>query len=460
MSNIQLGSSNIAAGFVDLATFDEPEKFCYGGANATVYFVRATRKSTWFTQIPTLLAKSAGMPGFNQEWSVAITRAGDYLLHTWLRVDFPSVTLLAGNQFGADGRLRWTRKLMHNLVREANISFNDLSAARLDSYYLDFWIAFTQFASKEVGYNNMIGDIPQMTSPRPPNVAIPEQTLYLPIPFFFTRDKGVALPTAAIPYNDMRMSFVFRNWTELLILDNVASQGVQTTVPAVGTDIATEPVLGTTQVWANYAIVSSDERKRMGCQARNILIEQVQTAPKQAFSPASNPNPQVDIRLSHSIKVVMFGVRNKTHPNVQSNYTTHTPVNNGNVVDYSNGYDPLNDVSVIYESTHRLTHMDAKHFALIEPYYKAPTIPTETGYHMYSYSLDFYNLDPMGSTNFGKLTNVSFGLSANTSAVTAANGGFPAGSGASYPQSYEFILMAVNNNIIAISGGALGFPVL
>jgi len=227
MSNIQLGSSNIAAGFVDLATFDEPEKFCYGGANATVYFVRATRKSTWFTQIPTLLAKSAGMPGFNQEWSVAITRAGDYLLHTWLRVDFPSVTLLAGNQFGADGRLRWTRKLMHNLVREANISFNDLSAARLDSYYLDFWIAFTQFASKEVGYNNMIGDIPQMTSPRPPNVAIPEQTLYLPIPFFFTRDKGVALPTAAIPYNDMRMSFVFRNWTELLILDNVASKGVQ-----------------------------------------------------------------------------------------------------------------------------------------------------------------------------------------------------------------------------------------
>ena len=52
-----------------------------------------------------------------------------------------------------------------------------------------------------------------------------------------------------------------------------------------------------TQVWANYAIVSNDERKRMACAPRDILIEQVQTAPRQAFAPADQP-PAFELRYS------------------------------------------------------------------------------------------------------------------------------------------------------------------
>jgi hypothetical protein len=54
-----------------------------------------------------------------------------------------------------------------------------------------------------------------------------------------------------------------------------------------------------------------------------------------------------------------------------------------------------------------LAQMGSDYFSLVNPYYSAPVIPFETGYHMYSYSLDFISLDPMGSTNYGKLTNVS-----------------------------------------------------
>ena len=36
--------SNLASGFIDLATFDEQEKYMYGGEDATAYFVRETRK--------------------------------------------------------------------------------------------------------------------------------------------------------------------------------------------------------------------------------------------------------------------------------------------------------------------------------------------------------------------------------------------------------------------------------
>ena len=453
-------TSNVTSGFIDLATFDEIEKYMYGGSDATAYFVRDTRKATWFTQVPVVLSRSSGSPGFGQEWSVCISRAGDYLLQTWLRVQTPAVTLSATNQFGTQGRLRWTRNFMHNIVRDCCITFNDLVAARFDSYHLDFWAAFTVPAGKRNGYNNMIGNFSEMTDPVAPTQTLQAFTLNLPLPFFFSRDSGVALPTAALPYNEMKINFSFRNWNELLILDNLgaASNTNPSTVPLV-TDIGgSAPVLGTTQVWANYAIVSNDERKRMACAPRDILIEQCQTAPRQTYAPATNPNPQYDIRFSHAIKVLFFAVRNTTSPAEWSNYTAASPVPGPTIVNISppGAVDPIMQTSLIYENTQRLANMGSDYYSLVNPWYNAPVIPLETGYHMYSYSLDFISLDPMGSTNYGKLTNVSIGPDAAAIAQAAANGTGAAYSGYSYPQTYEFVTTCVNNNIIRISGGALG----
>lgn len=462
--------SNVTSGFIDLATFDEIEKYLYGGQDATAYFVRQTVKSTWYTQVPVALSRAAGNPEFNQEFSYQISRAGDYLLQTWLRVQLPSVTVLSGGTAGLNGRVRWTRNLMHNLVRECNLTFNDLVAARFDSYHLDFWAAFTVPAGKQNGYDNMIGNVASLTQPHGPGAAlgdvIPATILNLPLPFFYSRDSGVALPTAALPYNDMRVNFSFRNWTDLLIGDNVAT-GARF-VPVVGSDISTTPVLTNVQLWANYAIVSNDERKRMGCAPRDILIEQVQTAPRQTWNPATNPNPRYDIRFSHAIKVLFFAVRNTTFSAEWSNYTTASPVDDGNVVNYypsvvgggSGSADPILQTSLLYENTQRLAQMGSDYFSLVNPYYCAPVIPNVTGYHSYSYSLDFFCLDPMGSTNYGKLTNVSIHPEPSQLAIVGANGTGAPNSGQTSAQTYEFIVTAVNNNIIRIAGGALGFPVL
>ena len=268
-------SSNLTSGFIDLATFDEPEKYMYGGKDAVSYFVRRIRKSTWFTTVPVILTTNNN-PQFNQNFDANISRAGDYLLYTWFRVITPELTLnQSGNQFGANGRLRWTRNLMHNLIRELSITFNDLVEYRLDSYFLDFWSAFTIPAGKHNGYENMIGNFNELINPLAGGgngLVIPSQVLNLPLPICHSRDTGVSLPTAALPYNEMRFRFNLRNWTELIILDNVAT-GISTAVQSG--DLVTTPTLTTAEVWAEYAIVSGDERKRMGKKPRDILIEQV-----------------------------------------------------------------------------------------------------------------------------------------------------------------------------------------
>jgi len=544
---MSIATSNLTSGFIDLATYDEQEKYTYGGSESIAYFVREVRKSTWFTQVPVVLSKSSGQSGFGQQWSVSISRAGDYLLQTWLRVVLPAVTAsTANNNSGltttSASVLRWTRNLMHNLIQECSITFNDLVAARFDNFHLDFWSSFTVPAGKRNGYDVMIGNVTQLINPVAANPlllvglggaqgfgtaatatfgpqVLPSQVLNLPLPFFFTRDSGIALPTAALPYNEMRINFSFRNWTDLLIKDtwtptatsngfplafatsagsvNVNNVGgVWTSAPAQSTDILSNQnidISNSCQVWANYAIVSNEERKKMACAPRDILIEQVQTAPLQSYnnntsipagqigmSGGTQITPQFDIRFSHAVKVLFWAARNKSNYAAWSNYTTDAqnplgPHQSGNiacqttnplfgVVDFNAGSDPVDNTSLIYENTQRLQNMGSDYFSLVNPWYHSPVIPLSTGYHSYSYSLDYCNIDPMGSTNYGKLTNVSivpFSSAAmnNSWYMTVSGTGASAVAG-SMATKYDFITTCVNNNIIRISGGALGFPVL
>lgn len=438
---------SITAGFIDLATFDELEKYLYGGADATAYFVMAHKTSTWFTLCPTILSKNMGQSGFGQDWAVSISRAGDYLVHAWLRADVPAVTATAGKT------IRWTHNFAHNLIREAAVTFNDLVAARFDSYYLDFWAAFTVPASKQFGYNNMIGNTPAQTDASfnaglVTANTIPAFTINLPLPFFFARDTGVALPTAALPYNEMRIQFNFREWTDLLVVyDNALIPGRK----ATASDVAPVPVLGNCNVWAEYAIVSNDERKRMGCAPRDILIEQVQTAPRSAFT-LGNAN-STDIRFSHAIKLLFFGGQNTTVGSDWSNYAVGNLDARGWVGRTLN-LDTLTNASLLYENTQRLAGLPSDYYSLVEPWNKAPTIPRETGYHMYSYALNMYDVNPLGSTNYGKLTNVTLVMQGRSTTGLSSN------SQASLGTSFSSIIVAVNHNVIRVSGGALGFPVL
>lgn len=467
-------SSNLTSGFVDLATFDEAEKYLYGGAQAVSYFVRKVRKSTWFTVVPVVLSKSQGTAQFNQTWSANISRAGDYLLRAWLRITWPSVTPSTTGQFGSNGRLRWTRNLMHNLIQECNISFNDLVEMRFDNFYLDFWAAFTIPAGKRNGYQNMIGNFEELTNPVSlGSTVLPSVTLNLPLPLCHSRDTGVSLPTAALPYNEMKLNFVFRNWNQLLICDNVVGGGAPTaSAPATLADISggQAPALTQVDVWAEYALVSNAERKQMGRAPRDMLIEQVQTT-NNTFNAVNNLY-QTDIRFSHPVKTLFFAVQNTTNAAEWSNYTTASPVPTPTGINFSPNFssDPILTATLLYENTQRLSNMGADYFSLIVPWYSAVSIPLETGYHCYDYTLDMLNVNPLGSTNYGKLTNVSFQIvpsalaqaGANESASYTTQSPDPTNAlnGFATRQTYNFIVVAINHNIVRISGGALGFPVL
>jgi hypothetical protein len=450
-------NQTITNAFIDMATFDELEKYMYGGPDAVTYFMMGFKPSTWFSLIPTTLT-NISTPGFGKEWSASISRAGDYLLRGWVRANVPQV--IAQPQGNANAcALRWTHNFAHNLVKECSITFNDLIAARFDNYFLDFWAAFTVPASKQFGYNNMIGNTAALTNAQYGSNGftlgntLPAFTINLPLPFFFARDSGLALPTAALPYNEMRVNMHTRNWDELLVAYTAGNvDGVQATasnILSVGGVTGATLELSNAYMWAEYAIVSNDERKRMGCAPRDMLIEQVQTAPRATHVLGKNTNQ--DIRFSHSVKALFFAARNTTIKSEWSNYTVGNLAATG-WVGKGNNVDTLSNATLLYENSQRLSGLPSDYYSLVEPWYKAPSIPRETGYHMYSYSLNMYDVNPHGSTNYGKLTNVT--LNALGTDLTKTGGTQPPNA------TYELLIVALNHNVVRISGGALGFPVL
>ncbi len=454
-----MASSNLTSGFIDLATYDEIEKYMYGGADATTYFVRETRRSTWFTHVPVQLSKGTGNPSFGGEFSVNISRAGDYLLNCWLRVTLPEVRV--GTYSVTDGtdtvnvnhRVAWVPNVGHNLIQEVTLRFNDLVAATLNNYVLDFWSEFTVPAGKRRAYAQMTGmDLGGNFT----GSDIAARTLNIPLPLFFTRDTGVALPTAALPYNEMRLHLKLATVDRLLMAQEITTQGGTNApsgriIPCPNNYLSsttTMPQLTSSNVnvWADYAIVSNEERQKMACAPRDMVIEQFQTNSPNSYTRTGQPS--FDIRFSHAIKALMFGVSEETMMGTNvpySNYSTtaHSMTSGAMVTSSQN---PLASVSLVYENTNRLADMGSDYFTHVCPYYNAPCVPDEVGYHLYSYSLDMANLDPMGSTNYGKLTNVSL-----QPKPTAGTSSLPAG---------RLVVVAVNNNVVRVSGGALGFPVL
>lgn len=264
----------------------------------------------------------------------------------------------------------------------------------------------------------------------------------------------------------MKLNFVFRNWQQLLIVDNF-QLGVSTSWPYnLFPNNNSQPQL-IADVWAEYALVSNMERVQMGKAPRDMLIEQVQTAPLQQFNAQglSFANNIMQVFFAHSVKALFFNVQNVTNSSEWSNYTSASPfpTSAGVVFSPSLATDPIANTSLFYENTQRLSNMGSDYFSLISPWYTAVSIPLETGYHLYSYTLDLLNSNPMGSTNYGKLTNVQLSFTPSADAVVAAtttgtlaSPGPLAPQGAGIPQIFQSIIVALNHNIVRIAGGALG----
>ncbi len=478
--NGALTTTNLAAASADLSTAWKIEAdYLYDGTpldngrsrsrGATTYFVRRMQLASWFTFMPMSMKVKSGTPGFGNTFEFELPTGTDYLMNVWLSFILPEVTLLTTNQYGVNGRLRWCRKIGHNIIEDCDMSASEQQITRLDNYILDLNYQFMIEEQRKADYDDMIGDDNVLTGPHGPGQALtstmPAREINVPLPYFFTTDFGNSLPTAGLQFNTITFNFKFRNWDKLMILDNTgvgAAGTVARAVPVVPTDIATVPVLSNVRLWGNFALTNPIERKFATCTNRDIIIQQFQSMPRIAWNPVSG-SPSYEPKFIFAVTGIMMAIRNKTFDNEWSNYTTASPFDAGaNDVNFepSGAAEPIKDLSVIYETTNRFANMPWSYFTKITPWYNAIATPNAIGYGLLSYSLRFGSLDPMGSTNYSRIAGVQFQTTPSAAALVAAAGTGAPGSGADFPQIWDAVLIARSFYPLRVTGGQLVFVFL
>ena len=488
--DMSFSACNASHLFIDLATFSEIEGFLYGGPDAVTWFVAAVQKANWFSFLPITLRHCGSIDFGQKNVGASVNRSGDYVLHVWFRCQIPQLELVQPGGAGGiytDSSIRWTRNLMHNLFEKVNISFNELVVQEFDSYWLDFNYQFRKRGSKRIGYRNMIGDIAAMTTPVAPGVPLGTGGYFsVPLPFWFGEDSGIALPVAALPFNDIKINYQFRRWEDLVVVYPGTAAvggpgGPGTGRAATCADVFTfgsttqKPQMLDPQTNAHYVVVHNDERVKMGDAPRDMLINQIQGTQNAPFKDISS-RTTFDIRLSHAIVLFCFAAQNVSLLNHNSagcggewsNYTTEPGYT---------GLDPISFTTLVYENTCRLSQ-GSDYYSLIHPDLLSDATPDETGYHMWSYSIHPWDpLKPAGSTNYSKLANVSvshdMSPAAQASAAIGTATGRPedqngniiqypdaAGVDQDFPQRYRHIFVARNWNIARVANGSLGHPTL
>jgi hypothetical protein len=170
-------------------------------------------------------------------------------------------------------------------------------------------------------------------------------------------------------------------------------------------------------------------------------------------------------------------MRNTTIPSEFSNYSTHIPQGSsksaGVVFRPIGTSNPIARATLSYENVDRV-NMPGDYYTMVAPYYSAERIPSETGYHLLSYTnkLAGYGtgeaLQPDGSTNFARLASVNLNIECSTTCVAQAQplANIPSGTPVWDPQwhtvpaRYDLIITASSLSILRFSAGSAGFPVL
>lgn len=460
------GCTSAEVTFADMSTFSEMESFLYGGPYAVTQFVGAVTKGNWFSHVPITL-RSQGTVDFGQrKVSYVLNRSADYICAVWFRTRIPFITSTVG-------AVRWTRKLMHNMIDTCKIKFNELLVQEFDSYWLDFHQELRVTASKYVGYQNMIADttafygVSTSAGPTPGNTKGDGGFHSVVLPFWFGEDSGLALPIAATPHNEVTIEFSFRRWQNLVVVSGgatiasvaAAESNVAYTVATAPTpaQVGQVPVLTAQDIqfiepelYAHYAMVHNDERLKMGDAPRDILIKQVQTVQKV---PISGQQVTQDLRLSHAIINIVWAYQNTTLLDANADgggeWSNYHCLQN-----YQNVADPIAFSRLTYENSQRFRE-GSDYFNLILPYLLTDVVPVAsqgTGYiHLWSYSTrPWACLGGYGSTNFNKLANVSLQHVHSPAAITALGAG----------ETFRHAAYAQNHNVIRLANGSVGQPIL
>lgn len=442
---------------------------------------------------------TAGVTNFGAFPKCNLDRIGDLVYWMYLVVELPGIGLIA--PFGATGsdtgatiavdagntqtsiEPYWTRAIGQALIETVNFFIGGQNIDYMRGEFLYLWEELTGQPGKrlvEMTGNYRVQRSLQVASRQP-------RRLYVPLPFFFTMNSGLALPIVSLQFHSVSVSVKLRALSSCIRLTDTALlqgytlnnvyvrpyfdadyyMGPGSVQPANQLTTIIQPNNLAAQIEVCYVYLDQRERSKFADGAfEQLIVEHQETATQvdnQVTTVAGNASQDrrinFELNFNHTIIelfwVARLGIRGAW------NGVATVPVND-EFNDWFNfsgprdvvtqlPIDPVVAIQLRLNNSVRFGEVEGRYFRLVQPWQHHTNIPRD---HIYSYSfaLQPEDVQPSGSCNFSRIDNTQLNIVFDRRLFYGPS----ATNGNDNNSSVSFLVFATNWNILRFKFGLGG----
>jgi Large eukaryotic DNA virus major capsid protein/Major capsid protein N-terminus len=377
----------MGGGLLQLVAYGAQDVYLTGNPQIT-FFKVAYRRHTNFA-LEAIEQTFNGNPTYGSRVTCQISRNGDLINRMYLEVKPNTSTTGVVNYYGL------------RLINYVEIEIGGQKIDKHYSYWLYVWNELTLPKSKRLGYNEMVGAYGGDT--------VADQTLYIPLEFWFCRNIGLALPLIALQYHEVKININFESRDKCK-------------APADSSF--------SSSLWVDYIFLDTDERRRFAQLSHEYLIEQIQFTGQEAVTSVSGQKTKLN--FNHPCKELVWFLSNDYTTNKYNNwfnFTTKADYNTGTA--YSTDSDivskisqtnynytstnkavsnPIKSAKLVLNGNDRFYERPGRYFNLIQPFQHHENIPVNAGINVYSFALKPEEHQPSGTLNMSRIDTAVLNL--------------------------------------------------
>ena len=443
----------MGGGLLQIAAYGAQDVYLTGDPQIT-FFKVVYRRHTNFS-MESIQQQFSGKVGFGKsDLSCTISRNGDLVNSMILQVTLPQLPT----------GCRWIEHVGHRLIKSVRINLGGDTIDEHNGRWFEIWNQLTHDDSMKKAYDEMVGypNLSDTGGPgwKPTGSIDGEQTLYIPLQFWFNRNPGLSLPLIALQYHEVKVIFNFEDLGKLVVwpvtgtgvagwsasaltsledggpyINNAGDPttltgGISGLASSWKTALQTAGREFTANLYVDYIYLDTEERKRFAQMSHEYLIDQLQIHGKETLTSYSH---RMRLNFNHPVKeliwvfeppegdYITFGAGEafnfSYHINHRSGFNTGADVDVSNQVKYRWGnfgeitketetdiYEWMKDAKLQINGHDRFSTRPGSYFRRVQPYQFHGGVP-DVPIYVYSFALRPEEFQPSGTCNFSRIDN-------------------------------------------------------
>ena len=361
------------------------EKYFKGTPEIT-FFRKVYKKISQFN-INIIEQDLLGNIDFGNIFNCTLNKSGDLLKNIYLEIILPDLekpnnTIWYG----------YTNNIGCSIIKSITLKINDQIIEKLYGEWIDIY-----YQINDININNMINQYNSEYSLRniKNNIDYKQRKIYIPIPFFFTKDSGLALPLISLNNSIISIDIELRKLNEIIKIDNInylnniKKKSNQNLICKLFTEII---------------YLDKSEKKMFINKNLEYLIEQTQFNNNDFFNKNDTyKNVYIDFRFPVKQLLWIIVVDNNNLDDVlqtdHNNITKYT-------TKYSNYLDTFDSLKIFFNNI-EIIDETAQYFRQIQSNIYHKNLSNKYIYS-YSFSINPLSYQPSGYINFSNINETLF----------------------------------------------------